>query len=240
MTTSTPTPTLIREPLMRAFYETRRSKNTTRDGRSHRRYRGLSLIELLLSLAISAMLLTATMVALDVSFKAYAIAAEQASTQAATRMITNRLLTLMRTSTAHGPLEAIVIAPPNPLPADGEGVQVSLVATRNDNLISTNFIDVLDSTNNIVRVAYDDVQGMLFLTITPPGGVPQTQPLLGGVTNAQFSCARRLNDDGIWVLNRGTMDLTVQSDTNATLAIENGNTPPIRVIASTMPRKIPR
>jgi len=237
MTTATPPPALIRELSMRISPETRRSP---RDGRSHSRDRGLSLIELLLALAISAMLLTATMVALDVSFKAYADAAEQASTQAATRMVINRMLTLMRTSTEHDPLTPIVIAPPNPLPAEGQGVRVPLVATLNGNIITSNFIEMTDSNNNFIHVAYDNTQGMLFLTITPAGGgAVQTQPLLGGVTNAQFSFARRLDNDGLWVLDRGTMDLTVQADTDATMAIENGNAPPIRMIASTKPRKIP-
>ena len=75
------------------------TKNHTR----HRRHRGLSLVEMLISLAITGLLLAATMVALDVSFRAYADAAEQASSQAASRMIVNRLITMIRTSTAHGP-----------------------------------------------------------------------------------------------------------------------------------------
>ena len=234
MTTTTPTPTLIREQSIHVFHETWHSKNTTRDGRAHRRNRGLSLIELLLSLAISAMLLTATMVALDVSFKAYADAAEQASTQAATRMVTNRLMTLMRTSTTHGPLRIINLGPTDP----ENPFTFPLVATLNGNTVTSNYIHMFDSNNNEIRVAYDVNQNMLFLSITPPGLPTQVQPLLGGVTNAQFSSARRLDDDGLWVLNRGTMDITALSDVNATLAIENGNAPPIRVIASTKPRKI--
>lgn len=231
MQTATSTPAMRHESSTRAFNEKWQSNHTTRDGHPYSRDRGLSLVEMLLALAISAILLTATMVALDVSFKAYADAAEQASTQAATRMVTNRMLTLMRTSTAHGPLQPVNLPITPPL-------TVPLVATLNGNTITSNFIDVLDPNNNIVRVAYDNAQQMLFLILTPPGLPTQTQPLLGGVTNAQFSSARRLNDEGLWVLDRGTMDLTVQPDTDTTLAIENGNAPPIRVIGSTKPRKI--
>ena len=236
---TTPTPALRYEPSMHRFNEKRWSKNTTLNGHPSRRYRGLSIIELLLSLAISAVLLTATMVAVDISFRAYADAAEQASTQAATRMFTNRLMTLMRTSTAHGPLQPVNIPAPSPLPPVGEGVRVPLIATLNGNTISSNFVDVLDANNNIVRVAYDSTQGMLFLTITPAGApVGQAQPMLGGILNAEFFSARRLDNDGLWVLDRGTIDITVQSDTDTTLAIENGKAAPIRVIGSTMPRKI--
>jgi len=180
------------------------------------------------------MLLTATMVALDVSFKAYADAAEQAGTQAATRMVTNRLMTLMRTSTAHGPLLITNLGPTDP----DNPFTFPLVSTINGNLVTGNYIRLFDPNNNDVQVAYDVNQNMLFLSITPPGQATQVQPLLGGVTNAQFSSVRRLDDDGLWVLNRGTMDITALSDANATLAIENGNAPPIRVIASTKPRKI--
>ena len=230
-----PKPALRYRPLMPVLNGQGRLGNIARDGYRHHRDRGLSLIELLLSLAISAMLLTATMVALDVSFRAYADAAEQASTQAATRMVTNRMLTLMRTSTEYGPLEDTDLDsahPDNPF-------DFNLVATVNGDVITSNFINMFDSNNNDVFVAYDDTLDMLVLSIDPPGAVgPQTQPILGGVTNVQFSSARRLDDDGLWVLSRGTMDITVQPDTDTTLAIENGNAPPIRVIGSTMPRKV--
>ena len=43
------------------------------------------------------------MVALDASFKAYAASAEQASSQATTRMVTERVLQLIRTGTVQGP-----------------------------------------------------------------------------------------------------------------------------------------
>lgn len=188
--------------------------------------RGLSLVELLLSLAITAMLLTATMVALDVSFHAYADAAEQASTQAATRMITNRLLTLLRTSTAHGPLQ------PDPLAVPP--------VVLNGNTLTSNFIQLVDSRNNIVTVTYQAGTQQLFLSIQPVGGgAIQTQPMLSGVTNAQFFLVRRWSDDdGAWVLERGTMDLTVTPGGDATLSLENGQAPDVRMIASTKPRKI--
>ncbi len=192
----------------------------------HRRYRGLSLVEMLVSLAISGLLLAATMVALDISFRAYADAVEQASSQAATRMIVNRLTTLIRTSTAHGPLV------PNP----GAVPPVTL----NGNVISSNFIQLLDPNNRIITITYQAGTQQLMLTILPAGGgAAQTQPLISSVTNAQFSLARRFDsDNNVWVLDRGTVDLTVQPGADATLSLENGNAATIRMIASTTPRKI--
>ena len=187
---------------------------------------------MLVSLAISAMLLTATMVAIDASFQAYAAAAETASTQTATRMVVNRLLTLVRTSTAHGPLlDDPTDTPPVVLLADGETIQ-------------SYYIELIDAQGNLVRIEYRDEDhdtnpNELWLIIDPfDGGAQQEQPLLGGVTDAKFYTHRRFDDDGVLVLERGSIDMTVEADEDNTLALEGAELPPIRVIASTMPRKL--
>lgn len=178
-----------------------------------------------MALSISALLLTATMVATNASFRAYADACEQASSQAATRMITNRLLTLVRTSVAHGPLVPDSSANP-PVTLSGD-------------TISSNYLELVDPTGNEVKMEYRSATKELWLTMTPAaGGAAVSQPLLGGVTAANFSLIRRLDDDGVWVLERGTMDLTIRPGADATLALENGHPSDIRVIGSTMPRKL--
>lgn len=190
-----------------------------------RRCRGLSMVELMVSLAISAALLAATMVAVDVSFKAYADAVEQSSTQASSRMVTNRLLTLIRTNIAHGPLVPNALANPP--------------VTLNGNVITSSFITLETLNGDLIRVEHRPATNELWLITTPAGGgADQPQPMLGGVTGAQFFLSRRLNDDGIWVLDRGTMDLTIEPDADATLAMESSRDNPIRIIASTKPRKI--
>ncbi|MCE9591552.1 MAG: hypothetical protein K8S99_13635 [Planctomycetes bacterium] len=189
------------------------------------RARGLSLVETLIALSITALLLTATMVATDASFRAYADAAEQASAQSSTRMVVNRLLTLIRTSTAHGPLTADTSVTPN--------------ATLSGQIVTSPYIELIDATGNLVRVEYHPATKELWVKNTPAGSTTATsQPILGGVTAASFFCLRRMNDDGLWVLDRGTMDLTITPGADATLAIEAGKTSVIRVITSTMPRKI--
>lgn len=203
------------------------ARNTTMALRRHntrtrrRRCLGLSLVEMLISLAITAMLLTATMVAIDASFQAYAAAAESASTQTSTRLVTHRLLTLMRTSTAHGPL----------LPEAG--------VTLSGNTLTSPHIELLDPDGNLIRLEYDGTEEMLYVTITPFGGsVATKQPLLGGVTQCEFKLIRRLDDDGVWILDRGSIDFTVQPDEDTSLAIEGDAAEAIRVVASTMPRKL--
>lgn len=188
------------------------------------RCRGLSLIEVLVTLPIVAMLLTATMVAIDASFKAYGSAAEQAATQAATRMVVHRLLTLIRTSTAHGPLEPSA-GPP--------------AVTISDDLLTSSYVELIDSKGRLMRVEYRSDVNELWLVHTPAnGGAVVEQPLISGVESATFHCKRRRDADGLWVLERATLDLTVVPSDDATLEIENGGAPAVRAVASTMPRKL--
>lgn len=187
------------------------------------RRRGLSLVEMLVALAISAMLLTATAVAIDTSFTAYAIAAESASTQTSTRMVVNRLLTLVRTSTAHDPMLADA----------GAGVTVS------GDIVTSPFLTVQEADGDFVTISYDDINDQLNLTHEPAsGGTITTQPILGGVTDCTFQLARRRDNSGIWVLERGSIDFTVSPDDDASLDIEVANIPEVRVIASTKPRRV--
>lgn len=179
------------------------------------------MVELLISLAITAMLLTATMVAIDTSFKAYAAAAESASTQTSTRLVVHRLLSLMRTSTAHGPL----------LPE----TDVTLSGTT----LTSPYIELIDPDGNMIRLDYVDADDMIYVTITPFGGsVATQQPMLGGVTQCEFKLTRRLDDDGVWILGRGSIDFTVEPDKDTSLSIEGDAAAAMRVIASTMPRKL--
>lgn len=202
------------------------------DQRFRPRAAGLSLVEMLIALSITAMLLTATMVAIDASFQAYAAAAESASTQSATRMVINRLLTLIRTSTAHGPL----------LPDPTDDPPVVLLADKTT--IQSYYIQLLNPQGDLIRIEYRDSThatnpNELWLIVDPAGGGPQEQqPIMGGVTSCTFYTHRRIDSDGVLVLERGSIDMTVVADDDASLALEGAELPPIRVIASTMPRKL--
>lgn len=189
--------------------------------RRRRRGLGLSLVEMLISLAITALLLTATMVAIDASFQAYAAAAESASTQTSTRLVVHRLLSLVRTSTAHGPL------------------QPNSKATLTGNTLVSNHIELIDPDGNEIRLEYDKAEETIYVSVTPYGGsVTTREPLLGGVTRCWFSLVRRLDEDGVWILQRGTIDFTVKPDQDTSLAIEGDASEPMRILASTMPRKL--
>jgi len=189
-----------------------------------RRCRGLSLMELLVSLAISALLLTATMTATVASFRAYGDAVEQAGTQVSVRMVTQRLLALIRTSSEHGPLLPDAAADP-PVTISGD-------------TISSNYLELIDTDGNFLRVEYRTDDHELWLIRDPGLESESAQPIIAGVTNAVFQLKRRLNDEGLYVLERATVDLTVAPDEDATLALENGPAQAVRMITSTMPRKL--
>ncbi|MCC6580570.1 MAG: hypothetical protein IT440_09020 [Phycisphaeraceae bacterium] len=186
--------------------------------------RGVSIVEMLLALAIAAMVLTATVVALDASFKAYADTAEQTSVQISSRMVSHRLLTLIRTSTAHGPLVPDAAASP-PVTLSGD-------------LITSSHLELLDPRDDILRIEYRAADKQLWL-IRNPGETGQVaQPMIDDVADCVFQAKRRRNDQGLWVLERGTIDLTLRPSEDKTLSIENGPAQPVRIIASTMPRKL--
>lgn len=186
---------------------------------NRRRHAGLSLVEVLISLAITALLLTATTAALVASFRAYGDAVEQTSTQVAARMVTHRLLSLIRTGTLHGPLT----------PGDG--------ATLSGQTITSSYLELIDPSGNLIRCEYRDDDQQLWL-IQNPGAGEVAQPLLANVTAAQFILRRRLNDNNLFVLERATFDFTIRPDEDATLALENGPSQPLRMISSTMPRRL--
>jgi hypothetical protein len=197
------------------------------DGKQRRHMRGLSLVEALIALAISAVLLTATMVAIDASFRAYATATDQAASQAGTRMVMNRLLTLIRTSTAHGPLEPV---------AD---VDFPVTADPGDSdVMESGYIELMDGSGNIVRVEYRGNDRQLWLITTPPAGEAEAQPLLDDVSGAEFSLLRREDEEGLLVLERATIDLTVDPESDPTLYIERSSKETIRMVGSTIPRTL--
>jgi len=187
--------------------------------------RGLGLAELLIALAISATLLTATMFAIDASFTAYAASVEQSSAHSASRMVMHRLMAMVRTSTAHGPLLPDAAATP-PVTLDGV-------------TLTSNFIELVTAEGDFVRVEHRVADQELWIEIDPAdGSTPIVQPLIEGVTNATFRLDRRLDQQGLWTLERFTLDLTVEPGEDATLAIESGAGQAVRLVASTMPRQL--
>lgn len=203
------------------------------------RRNGLSLFELLIALAIIAALLTATGVALDVSFRAYGVATQSASTQSASRLLTNRLLTNIRNAAAHAPLDLTTQDI-----ADG-------AVLLTDTVITSPFIAFTDRNGDEIRLSYFDSSTPPAPNANTPGpnelwmrrepALPtepvELQPVLRGVTACVFTMERGRDRDGIYVLRRASFDFTVEAGDDSTLQIEEGDVPPVRVVASTKPRR---
>ncbi len=186
------------------------------------RPRGFSLLELLVALAVSAVLLTAALVALDASFRAYRRTTEEASTHTISRLAMHRLLALVRTGVDFGPI------PPNPLEEE----------------IESDYLEVLTPDGRWVVVRWDGEGERLLLAVDSESGEPGiARELLGGV-EPQFHADgtpirpfRLAFEDG-WRVRRVTIDLSVKPDDDRSSAISSEPTPSIRLVGSASPRSL--
>ena len=194
------------------------------------RARGFSLIEMMVALGISAALLTASLAALDTSFKSYQQTSETASTHVVTRIVTHRVLTMIRTGREFAPY-----------PID--------VLDRAQNPMFTNSIefvsaeDAAASLREVTRIfaeldpeAGDGSQRLMLTLDEFTEGIltaSETRVLLRGVLDATFTLEYDIGPQ----LKRATIDLTVEaSDVGAAGLNANWDTPTLRLVASASPR----
>lgn len=189
--------------------------------------RAFSLVELLVALAISVALLTATLVALDASYTAYQRTTREASTHTISRLTMERIMTLIRTGEQFGPL------PINP----------------NDSIVTSNFIEVIttdDEGNEYgLVVDWDADDEALYIRIFNPetGDITASYILLEGVIATvdpdsgdvipPFTLQYELG----YTLHRATINLSVIPDDNQSVQIEGTESNVIRMVATAMPRR---
>lgn len=184
--------------------------------RRHRRARGFSLVEVLIALAITSTLLTATLVALDASVRAYQSTIEEVSSNSIGRLVLNRLLTMIRTGTEFGPY-----------PTDPR------VST-----IQSDSIEFRTQSGQIVRVLWDRSEERL--TYSVDGGTPVE--LLDGVVGTQDELGNLLAPFTLVYtdsrqLYRASIDLTIEPDDIIDLGLEGDReNNQLRLIGSAMPR----
>jgi prepilin-type N-terminal cleavage/methylation domain-containing protein len=199
---------------------TRRGTLSSRPRRDAHARRGFNLVELLIALAISAALLTATMAALNASFMAYQSTTEVASTHTIARLSLHRILALIRNGTEFGPL-----------PADPR-----------QRIRESTFLDIrMPSTEaypqgQVISLEWDEVTEALYVVVDGESyplleGVTQTDPDTGD-TIAPFTLEYELG----YQLYRATIDLTIVPDDDMSVELDGDNQQVLHLVASAMPR----
>ena len=199
----------------------------TRITRTRRPRRAFSLVEMLIALAISAALLVATLFALQTSFFAYQVTADQASTHAVGRLVVHRMMAMTRAGQDF-----------RPLPDDVR-----------ERYVASDYVEFYHpDTGQLVTITWDRNSGQLlyaidggFNTVLLEGVIARTdesgavvQPFL-----LEWEPGRRAY--------RVTIDLMIIPDDSISTSADryvdedpgNSNqtsTRPIRLVASAMPR----
>lgn len=183
------------------------------------RRRAFSIIEMLLAISITSLLLTSLLAALSASFRAYQATTESASRHTIARLTMHRLLAMIRTGTQFGPFPDNVITDP---------------------IIQSDFLEFVAADGTFVRVEYRDLDESLYVVVDPLGE-PQEELLLTGVAPIFDENNERIPPFTLHytrgpLLYRATIDLLIVEDNEINLAVEGSDVPPLRMVASTMPR----
>lgn len=189
--------------------------------------RGFSLVEMLIALGISAALLTATLFALQTSFFAYQVTADQASTHAVGRLVVHRMMAMIRAGQDFRPFPAVI----------------------RDQFISSDYIEFFHpDTGQVITISWDRNSGQLLYSIDGSYGTV----LLEGVVARTDADGFVINpfllewEPGRRVY-RVTIDLMIIPDDSISTSADNyvqensdgsgpNTTRPIRLVASAMPR----
>jgi Tfp pilus assembly protein PilW len=194
--------------------------------------RAFSMVELLIAFTISSLLLTACLVALDSSFKAYEVTTEGASTHVVSRLVMTRVMAMIRQGEEFGPYPVSVL---NLTQIDSPYME--FVSYRNDATGQrqvTRLEKIADSqapgTYQLQYKRWDYVNGALTQSFS--------YPLIRNLKDAKFT----LQYDVGPLLRQATVDLTIKpndvSVSQATTVHSDLEAPTLRLIASASPRKL--
>ena len=194
------------------------------------RARGFSLIEMLIALTISATLLTATLGALDATFRSYKVTTESASTNVVSRLVMHRIMTMIRTGDEFGPYPANPIAQPEIVTNE-----IEFVSARDDDAL----------THQVTRIERRDAPAgsaapfELWYVIEKYANdvlvETQERVLIRDVREATFT----LEYDVGPRLRLATVDLTIlPNDLQDAAVYSNLQTATIRLVSSVAPRRV--
>lgn len=199
----------------------------TRRARRH----AFSLVEVLVALAITGMLLGATLAALDASFKSYKQVTESASTNVVTRIVMQRLMAMIRTGTEFGPY------PDDPLDPDVNPVYSNAIEFQSGVPGSSDYKVIRIERRDPAQPSSGPYE--LWYVETRYSGGAQTgrdeRPLLTNVRDVLFT----LEYDVGPRLRRATVDLTVDPNDFQGASFHNDMAAPtIRMVSTAIPRRL--
>jgi prepilin-type N-terminal cleavage/methylation domain-containing protein len=201
----------------------RSQRGDTRSNKAVRgRGRGFNLIELLIALAITSALLTATLVALNASFMAYQSTTESASTHTIARLLMHRIQALIRTGTQF-----------TPVPAD-----------PTESIITSSSLEITSSIGNTIELTFmpsPETDDDLYVLMVEVNGDGEQIRLLEGLVpqfdaDAELIPPFTLEYQLGHKLYRATIDLTLQPDDNMDVTLDGQYNSQLRLVASAMPR----
>ncbi|MBK7404851.1 MAG: prepilin-type N-terminal cleavage/methylation domain-containing protein [Phycisphaerales bacterium] len=201
--------------------------------RNHRARSAFSIVELLVAMTISSLLLTATLAALDASFKSYKVTTESASSHVVARMVMHRLTTMIRTGEDFGPYPLNPILDPVLVP-DPPAIEF---VTRRDEDAGTETIarverrDAPDGSAARFELWYVET----VMLDGEPVGEPKEYPLLNNVQNITFTLYYDVGPR----LREATVDLTIRPDDLKDAAIAAGlDSASLRLVSTISPRRV--
>ncbi len=190
--------------------------------------RGFSLIEVLIALTITSTLLTATMAALDASFKSYKVTTEGASTNVVARIVMQRLTSMVRTGENFGPYPVNAITTPNI-----ESTWMEFVSFR-DPVTGERRVTRLERRDGDAETGPYELWYVVTTFVNDTYQSESAAPLMVGLNKVQFDMEYDVGPK----LRRVTIDLIIQPDDVQDAAIgANLEAPTIRLVASASPRQ---
>lgn len=193
--------------------------------------KAFSIIEMLIALSITATLLTATLTALDTSFRAYKVTTEGASTNVVARLMMARMMAMIRTGQEFGPYPEDVLDPAtNPLESNFIEFE-----TANDGAGNRQVIRVERRTQSDPQRGPFELWYVQTDIVNDVAGTPIERPMLTGIIDARFT----LEFDVGPRLRRATVDLTIKpNDYQDASFSADLDTPTIRLVSSVNPRRL--
>jgi len=180
----------------------------------------MGLIELLVSFAIAAALLAATAVAVDASFRSYAVNAEQAALMQQARIALHRMTSSVRATRAHAPASVSLRA------------EFASGATVTDTGIA-----MFDETGAEVVYRWDQSQRCLIAEIEGVSHVLARGVEAFSVRMEPMRSAAALKSGGAWdLLKRAEVLLTIRTDDPAHVA-ESTGAQTLTLSAAAVPRQ---